>query len=90
VPALFHGPELSPATTSPDSKTVTLQSGATTPSRALSVALMMPPPTSTTSGFAASVVTMFLQQLRTVSLSMVVRGSRQHVPNQGARALPGP
>ena len=37
-----------------DSKTVTVQSGATTPRRAARVALMMPPPTSTTSGWALS------------------------------------
>src|SRR3954454_15791280 len=51
VPALFHGPELSSATAEPDSNASTVQSGATMPSSDARVALMMPPPTSTTSGF---------------------------------------
>ena len=51
MPALFHGSELSSATAAPDSKTSIVQSGATMPSSAASVALMMPPPTRTTSGF---------------------------------------
>src|SRR3954453_22325918 len=54
VPALFHPSELSPATPAADSKTVTVQEGATTPSSDARVALMMPPPTRTTSGLALS------------------------------------
>jgi hypothetical protein len=88
VPALFHAPELSPATSSADSKTVMDHCGATIPSSAARVALMMPPPTRTTSGLALSGTA-----LSGTALSVTAPGEDDTVlllPSDRRPAAPGP